>query len=494
MYVNIVLLCLYIKDPAEEELAASLRRNTRLALDDSRLFLLPSEINVQVFMMLACHGEEYSSPNLSWMLMGHACQQAEALGLHIPQQGNAPDEIQRRLTLFWSLFGVDKSCSLAFGRPMQLPTKVYQTTPVPEFEYLRRYQPHRKGKPFSPSSTFGGLFFLQHIALSKITGSVFDHLGDSNASFDNQALMAELESWNARTSLILGEALDLESTTATADELREMSIGIKAMRFQYLHIVILLLQGLVQYKTHRLDAARECISILPDLVSNSSQVYNGIEWYAHKSSSFCLSHPKGLFHDLRRKLTAFRQLLYFPFTAFFALFHHITAHPTSSTVPTDLALLAETVTYFERMKGQLTSLASTSVKLQETARVFYSLSNFIVSSNTTKDKGQHMDTFQQPESHLQLHDGIMIDSATNTSTPWSLDTLTTDVSSYADNFTTFLEEHNDPLMDLGEVDVNSLFSCLDAHAQDAKGQKRTFDAAFDWFSWDGNYLRNEAHF
>lgn len=57
-----------------------------------------------------------------------------------------------------------------------------------------------------------------------------------------------------------------------------MMIGIRAMRFQYLHILILLLRKDENNKELRIQAARDAIELLPGLVSNSTHVYNGLVW------------------------------------------------------------------------------------------------------------------------------------------------------------------------------------------------------------------------
>lgn len=57
-----------------------------------------------------------------------------------------------------------------------------------------------------------------------------------------------------------------------------MMIGIRVMRFQYLHILILLLRKDENNKELRIQAARDAIELLPGLVSNSTHVYNGLVW------------------------------------------------------------------------------------------------------------------------------------------------------------------------------------------------------------------------
>lgn len=66
--------------------------------------------------------------------------------------------------------------------------------------------------------------------------------------------------------------------SADANKIREMNLGIHSNKFQYLHILILLLKG-DESSDLRLSCAREAISLLPYLVSNWGSVYNGVIWY-----------------------------------------------------------------------------------------------------------------------------------------------------------------------------------------------------------------------
>lgn len=72
--------------------------------------------------------------------------------------------------------------------------------------------------------------------------------------------------------------LEAEGNTANPSQLREMSLGNSTMKFQYLHILILLLKGDNTLSEIRLSAAREAVSLLPSLVSNWNSVYNGVIW------------------------------------------------------------------------------------------------------------------------------------------------------------------------------------------------------------------------
>jgi hypothetical protein len=80
--------------------------------------------------------------------------------------------------------------------------------------------------------------------------------------------------------------MSIESTSANARQIREMNLGINSMRFQYLHILVLLLKEDGQSSDILLPCAREAISLLPSLVSNWGSVYNGLVWSENISSSF----------------------------------------------------------------------------------------------------------------------------------------------------------------------------------------------------------------
>ncbi|KAK1239974.1 hypothetical protein MKX08_007416 [Trichoderma sp. CBMAI-0020] len=203
VYINFILLSLLQHDASQADIVENLKKNTNLALNDFRIFLEPSETNIQALMLLGCHGEQYASPNLSWMLVGHACRQAQAVGLH-SLKGGSYEQRQRRLTLFWSLFSVDKSCSLAFGRPMLLPTAIYENVPLPDFQYLLKYHPHRK-EPIPTedgpmTSTFGAHYFIQEMQLARMTGAVLDFLANPTKLAVYQTLIAQLQSWDSVTN------------------------------------------------------------------------------------------------------------------------------------------------------------------------------------------------------------------------------------------------------------------------------------------------------
>lgn len=207
VYVNYIMLARVSAD--EHDLnneAEKFRRNMRLALNDSRIFLEPREANVQALTLLALHGEDYASPNLSWMLVGHACRQAEALGLHAPTTTDFESR-QRSLCIFWLLFMVDKSCALAFGRSSFLPVNLYRDVPLPEFGYLLKFQPHTdssfsNGQTQSRPSPFGAYLLMKGMEVSKLMGWVLDLLTPGPPVVPREEVRVQLEDWYQQTNKV----------------------------------------------------------------------------------------------------------------------------------------------------------------------------------------------------------------------------------------------------------------------------------------------------
>ncbi|KAL7935681.1 fungal-specific transcription factor domain-containing protein [Trichoderma chlorosporum] len=352
LYINFIFLIMSRNDRSLGHLTMSFRHNTRLALDDAKIFLEPSEVNVQTLTLLSVFGEDYASPDLSWILASQACRQAQALNLHLTDHQH-PAEQQRRLTLFWVLFMVDKTCSLAFGHPTLLPSQVYENVPLPDFQHVLKYRP-----PFGPlnnrssqpsMSIFGAHLFTQNIKLARLTGSILDLLATGNPYGGKASLISQLEDWDISTKQVLSEARDLAADHANEEQLQGMSLAVRLMRFKYLHNLVLLLQEDAQYIALRLGSAREALSLLPYL-SSRNHIYNGIFW----------------------------AFLYYPFTSFFVIFNHITRYPEAPTSTEDLNLLATTLSYLQSMKAKLHTQSMVPLELEHMAESFFQLARSAV--------------------------------------------------------------------------------------------------------------------
>lgn len=78
---------------------------------------------------------------------------------------------------------------------------------------------------------------------------------------------------------ILNDTLQNERAFSGPNELREMALGISTIKFEYLHVLMVLLKSHSPSASLRLEAAREAISLLPSMVSNWTSVYNSMIWY-----------------------------------------------------------------------------------------------------------------------------------------------------------------------------------------------------------------------
>ncbi|KAK5995689.1 putative transcriptional regulatory C11D3.07c-like protein [Cladobotryum mycophilum] len=465
LYINytMVAIATSAKDQFEPHLVNALRWNTRLALNNSSIFLEPSELNIQALMLAALHGEDFAAPNLSWMLIGHACQQAKALLATMATEDFGSQ--QRRLCLFWSLFSVDKSCSLAFGRPVFLPASLFKAIPLPDIRYLLRFNPHQDKAAShdakDPVSTFGGNVFLQNIALAILTSRISDFLHGEGPEEERKSLMSQLDNWHRNTEELLYSAVEGERAFASERGLHEMSLGILSCKFQYLHLLILLTEKSPQHAKVRTISAREAISILPQMVSNWSQVYNGIIW----------------------------QSLYYPFTPFFVLFQRIIQDPMAGETKEDLGLLASTVAYFTSMASQVSALGPLVRKLEQTAEVLLKLAQRHVMVSASKQEDQ----MQQNTGPISFSGSLPPSTLGDQPALAGMDQL---------NMSSFLED----------IDMDSLISWLpqgmgselelstqgdgpmdmstnnSGGEGEPRGQKRPFESAFDWFSWDTQFM------
>ena len=203
----VIANCILTSAIANEErpdssLCHSLQWNVFPALDDATIFLHPSLTNIRALILVACHGRDIVSPTLCYTLISSACQMARTLGLHLAphphvNKKKSTQERTEQLFLFWSLYALDQTLSMTFGRRPILQASDAQSMPVPDYETLQQYAPYlNSGTPsrLRPSGktnqqgaetlklkyketmqTFGALTLLREIHFSKIIARV--HVG-----------------------------------------------------------------------------------------------------------------------------------------------------------------------------------------------------------------------------------------------------------------------------------------------------------------------------
>ena len=203
LILNTILATAATQSPQLTAFVYHLRWNVWLAADEASLFLEPSVLNIQALTIFACHGQDLVTPSLCWSLMSQACRMAQTMNLHRPSRSgarkNGADSLN--LCLFWSLFIVDKTLSLAFGCPPVLPTSLYRLVALPSPQQLWAYRPHLSNtgsKTTFPShvESFGPFYFVQCIKLAMIMGEVSDYfLSDVPGSRQHLELKRKLDEW-----------------------------------------------------------------------------------------------------------------------------------------------------------------------------------------------------------------------------------------------------------------------------------------------------------
>ncbi|KAF5232622.1 hypothetical protein FAUST_8654 [Fusarium austroamericanum] len=462
VYINYMILTMLSEDQSTE--AKGFRHNVKLALNDSKIFLEPHLVHLQTLILLAIHGEDYASPSLSWMLVSHACRQAEALGLHL-SNGSDSETHQRRLSLFWMLFAVDKSCSLAFGRPCFLPSTTYAKVALPDLGHLTRFQPRSDSADGrAKSSIFGAHMFLARMELARLEGDVLHLVNSEVLGTSRNQLRADLTEWHTRTNQVLHNIFNTERASSSPNQLREMSLGISTMNFEYLHVFMVLTRADASCVGSRLSAAREAISLLPSLVSNWTSIYNPMTWH----------------------------LLYFPFIPFFVIFEDLVqgrASRTTTTKQHDIELLSATVSYYSSLRDQLQLLAPMCERLKNVANVFHRLAVALVGSNGTST--------QDTELLQRFPDGGISHTRTlESNVSMIFKEIQAELANeIGDDLKQYLEWLPSDILcvpsgSLGDVSSGNMtketFNDFPSSAQEEgpRGTKRPFDVMFDWFAWD----------
>ncbi|QGI78708.1 hypothetical protein CEK25_005437 [Fusarium fujikuroi] len=432
VYINYMILTMLAHD--EDARAQQYRNNMKLALNDSRIFLEPHEVNLQTLIMLAIHGEDYASPNESWMLVGHACRQAEALGLHIPSEADYVTT-QRRLSLFWLLFAVDKSCALAFGRSCSLPSATYSHVPLPDLHYLARFHPCSDSPDAdgrTERSVFGGHMFLARIELAQMVGT-------------------------------LSDTLQNETPFSGPNELREMKLGISTIKFEYLPVSMIFLKYHPPSVNLRQETAREAISLLPSMISNWTAIYNSMIWH----------------------------LLYYPFIPYFIIFENLVhnhALTSKITIQRDLELLSMTVSYYHTMRDQMQILAPLCKRLENIAAVFLRLAKQYVDGSHPFAPTQqllsstHTVSSSKEENYVPSLGDVQLE-------------LGGEIGADLEHYIQWLPSNLIPTQGARTTDATdgsaahatSRSASSESVQPESRGTKRPFDVMFDWFAWDVYY-------
>lgn len=350
MYYSIILSNISSTEPENDTLKMKLRANLWLALNDVRLLLEPSEINIQALTLLASHVEEFTTPSLSWMLMTNACRMLQALGVNHRRLDAKTRE--RRTMMFWHLNLVDKGLALSLGRPPTFHRAMAREIPLPTLEQLLPFHPHRNPSTNIPS-LFGAHLLQQVFKSTRMQADIWYCLyEDTELSERSIALVAEdLDAWYFQAMRVLEAAALVEKPFLDAKGAASVDLGVRTGTINYHYLRVLLAKSSSKMKRQCIESSRAMLHILDDMVSDSEEPFNGIIW----------------------------QLVCRPFTPFLTLFGEILAWEDADAQEKELSLKAmERLPVFLNKMGLRNSLAA---KLERVAVTFMQHARSIVGSS-----------------------------------------------------------------------------------------------------------------
>ncbi|KAF8470855.1 fungal-specific transcription factor domain-containing protein [Kalaharituber pfeilii] len=179
-------------------LKRNMARNAWASFKDLKVFLTPGIEHVQALMLLGVIAQDTSRPGLCWMLTCQACRLAQAMGLHrrvdpASSHGLSAADIELRKVAFWTLYVLDKSFSLTFGR-----TSCFQDydcdVEVPKFSEI----PPKPGmSPNELMACFHPNYLRALVELAKLQSSVYKKLysAKGTGSKSRSCWMKETEKW-----------------------------------------------------------------------------------------------------------------------------------------------------------------------------------------------------------------------------------------------------------------------------------------------------------
>ncbi|ESZ91147.1 hypothetical protein SBOR_8481 [Sclerotinia borealis F-4128] len=490
-------------EPSNNRINRGLQWNVWMMLQDFSFFLEPSVISIQAILMVSTHSQDLVPPGLCWTLISHACRMAQSLNLHVPspKYPKKSNENSQRNCLFWNLFMIDKSLSLAFGRPPFLSSRIYEGVDPPDPAFLATFRPHRPSardigtlQQNPLSDAFGALYFALARELFVLQGKIIDialliHNGESETG-EISEMKQKLEIWKDSLDERMSAYNNFQGESS---EIQSIEIGINFLIFQYHHSVVYLTRSSKQNHELCLFSARVAIKMLEKLVQNSNEVFNGILW----------------------------QLLYYPFMPYFVLFCNIIADPHSPKCFEDLQLLRKVVYFFLRMHTQHRSAR----KLEQIAETFTRLAESFVRGSIHRKslEGKLSEVPIRGLESTSLTDGLVPQTAHELGGGHSARIDAPNFNSYNHDFPltgTNLRDLSSDLADPtllsflsypmeisgfaneipGDISMREMGSLHEQagqsadpllHQLDFLSTEQSLDGNFDWFSWD-TYAWNAA--
>ncbi|KAL9113369.1 MAG: hypothetical protein Q9227_002410 [Pyrenula ochraceoflavens] len=440
---NCVVSTRYLLErPGDSNSNMQLRWNLWQALSDADLFLEPSRVSVQAFLLLAAHGQDFSTPTSSWSLIGHAHRMMQALLAREHEKtacevGFSEPDLQK---LWFAVSVMEQSLSLAFGRAPSVPLAKVSLDDQQKFSSYRPHLTEKEalhgGQIGRPIDSFGQFHVLEFLKLAEFAARVSDGLYRPEQSINLDKLSTDLNT--AKTSAFDSLA-DFSASSESLVDMhikREIALGITNIQFRYSHLTLLVAQ-LSHDPTSCLEAARCCIRLLKYLVSDSRNVYNGVIW----------------------------ELLYYPFAAFFALFGSIVSSPSSFATNSDIELLDESVCFYKKM----TQSHPQATKLRKVAATFTSLAKDYTTFAVQGSSDASAQVSDEAFPNFREAASGNFSNNLNILNFYNQDSFPADLPA-GEQYISYQHENETSVMQILEQ----------------KTRKRPWDNAFDWLSWDAH--------
>ncbi|KAK2769664.1 hypothetical protein FQN53_005953 [Emmonsiellopsis sp. PD_33] len=153
------------------------RRNFETAVNCFDLFMEPSCENIMALALGAFHATEMSKPSLCWTFVSAASRMCQSLGYHhsvsTPTNPLPPDEANRRKSLFWFIYVLDKDLTLSLGRSSTIPD--YDVSlPLP-------------GPPADPKAVPWHEMWAGWVGFSKVVSQIYEKLYSVRALAEDPA-------------------------------------------------------------------------------------------------------------------------------------------------------------------------------------------------------------------------------------------------------------------------------------------------------------------
>ncbi|KAH0841629.1 hypothetical protein FOPE_06700 [Fonsecaea pedrosoi] len=347
MYYGIILNLVSETDPVDESTKSKLRSNLMLALNDARLHLEPSEVNIQALLLLALDVEEFTTPTLCWMMVTNACRMLQALGVN-HRRFDSPTR-DRRVMMFWHLYLVDIGLALIFGRSPAFHRGMPMGIPVPTVK--RIFSSQQDTDPSDTPALFGVHYINRMFLLSLIMGDIWYYLHeDPMPDYTNiESTSESLESWYLSTIQILEAASLTEKPLLAAKDAAAIDLALRNVSFQYEYLYILLARSSPRMRVQCTESSKRMLCLLEKMGSDESQgSANSMVWH----------------------------LLCAPFTPFLDLFGELISNGAGGSDENRAALAA--MEHLPVFLGKMSSRNSLAAKLKSIAEVLVQHAQLVV--------------------------------------------------------------------------------------------------------------------